>query len=49
MTPLRQGRSHLFSFSKCLMTEVEFLPLAEGDNVMLNLELYSLRKVRKWC
>ena len=28
------------------MTEVEFSPLAEGDNVMLNLELYSLGKDR---
>ena len=35
MTPLRQRRSHLFSFYKCLMTEVKFLPLAKGDNVML--------------
>ena len=35
MTPLRQRRSHLFSFYKCLMTEVKFWPLAEGDNVIL--------------
>ena len=45
MIPLQ----HLFSFYKYLMTEMEFLPLAEGDNVMLNLELYSLGKDRKWC
>ena len=48
MIPL-QRRSHLFSFYKCLVTEVEFSSLAEGDNVMLNLELYSLGKDRKRC
>ena len=44
MIPLQ----HLFSFYKYLMTEMEFLPLAE-NNVMLNLELYSLGKDRKRC